>query len=173
MQILETPPRMRAAGALPRLLSSIRRRSAGLLAGEHSSHQVALGLAAGVFAAFPPVFGCQLVLAALLARLLGASTVAALTGTFAGNPVTWPAIWAGSYGLGAALIGEPVASMDGATEQLIRLFSQLSVDSLLAAWQLARPMLLAMVLGSIPLGGAAALAVYAVARSAIRDTGTG
>ncbi len=161
----------RALDVALRPLATLRRLGAATRAGAHSPHQIALGLAAGVFAAFPPCFGFQFAIAALLARLLGASTVAALAGTFAGNPLTWPAIWAGSYGLGSAMLGETVLEVGAVMarlEQLAALIAQLSVDSLAAAWRIVRPLLLTMTVGSVPLGAAAALAVYAVACRAIR-----
>ena len=59
-----------------------------------SPHQIALGGAAGVFAAFTPFLGAQMALAAVLAAVCRASVPAALLGTFVGNPLSWPAIWA-------------------------------------------------------------------------------
>lgn len=147
------------------------RARASLASGSHSSHQVALGLAAGVFAAFPPWFGLQIVIAVVLARLLGASTVAALAGTFAGNPFTWPAIWAGSYGVGAVLLGEEVGY--GAVvvaerlERVAASLAGLSLEALLAAWRPVGPMLLTMTVGSLPLGATFALAAYVVTRRAM------
>jgi hypothetical protein len=69
-------------------------------------HAVGLGLAVGVFAAFLPVVGFQMLFAAAAAWLLRASVAAALIGTFVGGPVTWPAMWLASYELGALIVGE-------------------------------------------------------------------
>ena len=54
-------------------------------------HEVALGCAAGVFAACTPFLGFQMALAGALAFLLRVSIPAALLGTFIGNPLSWPA----------------------------------------------------------------------------------
>jgi uncharacterized protein len=68
-------------------------------------HEIALGGAAGVFAACTPFLGFQMALAAGLAVLLRVSVPAALLGTFIGNPLSWPAIWSASYIAGAYILG--------------------------------------------------------------------
>jgi uncharacterized protein (DUF2062 family) len=72
-------------------------------------HEVALGCAAGVFAACTPFLGFQMVLAGLLAFVLRSSIPAALLGTFIGNPLSWPAIWSASYIAGAYILGHDPA----------------------------------------------------------------
>jgi uncharacterized protein (DUF2062 family) len=49
-------------------------------------HAVALGFAIGVFTAVTPFLGTHIVMAVLLAWVIGGSMVAALLGTFVGNP---------------------------------------------------------------------------------------
>jgi|KBSMisStandDraft_5_1062788.scaffolds.fasta_scaffold343174_1 uncharacterized protein (DUF2062 family) len=68
-------------------------------------HEVALGCAAGVFAACTPFLGFQMALAGALAFLLRVSIPAALIGTFVGNPLSWPAIWSASYIAGVWVLG--------------------------------------------------------------------
>src|SRR5690606_27489557 len=53
-------------------------------------HAVALGFAAGVFVSATPFIGFHMVLAALTAWIIGGSIVAAILGTFVGNPLTYP-----------------------------------------------------------------------------------
>ena len=58
-------------------------------------HIVARGVAAGVFAAFTPLYGLHFVVAYALARLVKGNAIAALLGTFFGNPLTYvPIAWA-------------------------------------------------------------------------------
>lgn len=59
-----------------------------------TSHQIALGFAAGVFISFTPFVGFHCILAALIAYLLSANIVSSLLGTLIGNPWTFPIIWA-------------------------------------------------------------------------------
>ncbi|MEX0277560.1 MAG: DUF2062 domain-containing protein [Ruegeria sp.] len=51
--------------------------------------RIARGIGAGVFAAFTPFYGLHFVVAAVLARLLNGNILAALSGTFFGNPLTY------------------------------------------------------------------------------------
>ena len=51
--------------------------------------KIARGVWAGVFTTFTPLYGVHFVLAALIARLLNGNILAALLGTFFGNPLTY------------------------------------------------------------------------------------
>lgn len=67
--------------------------------------KVALGLAAGVFISFSPLFGFHIAAAAALAWLIGGNVVAAMIGTFFGNPVTFPLIATTSLWFGRKVLG--------------------------------------------------------------------
>ncbi|MES0864469.1 DUF2062 domain-containing protein [Ruegeria sp. SCPT10] len=54
-----------------------------------SPDRIARGIGAGVFAAFTPFYGMHFVVAALCARLINGNILAALSGTFFGNPLTY------------------------------------------------------------------------------------
>ena len=75
-------------------------------------HRIALGFACGVFASFTPFFGLHFVLAAVLAGLLRGNIVAALIGTVAGNPLTFPLIASVSLGLGRRILGYGASGRD-------------------------------------------------------------
>lgn len=51
--------------------------------------RIARGIGAGVFASFTPFYGLHFVVAAVLARLINGNILAALSGTFFGNPLTY------------------------------------------------------------------------------------
>lgn len=68
-------------------------------------HKVALGVAAGAFVSFTPFFGLHFFLAAGLAVLIGGNVLAALFGTFVGNPLTFPFIASLSLHLGKLITG--------------------------------------------------------------------
>ena len=84
-----------------------------------SPHKIAIGLSIGVFCSFTPFFGLHIFLAALLAYLVKGNIVAALLGTFFGNPLTWPFIAAFSVKLGQMLLGYPVANFDESLERIV------------------------------------------------------
>jgi uncharacterized protein len=117
-------------------------------------HAVALGFAAGVFIAVTPFLGAHLVLAALLAWVIGGSMLAAVLGTFIGNPLTYPLFWYSTYEVGALMLG-------GASEKPpIDLSGGIFQSSLDQLWPLLQP----MTLGSIPVGLALAALSYVLVR---------
>ena len=81
-------------------------------------HKIAIGLAIGVFCSFTPFFGLHIFLAALLAYLCKGNIVAALLGTFFGNPITWPFIAAFSVKLGQIILGQPTHNFETSLEQI-------------------------------------------------------
>lgn len=68
-------------------------------------HRIARGVAAGTFISFTPLFGLHFVGAAVIAWLIRGNIVAALLGTFVGNPVTMPFIAVMSVALGRWMLG--------------------------------------------------------------------
>lgn len=70
-----------------------------------SSHKIAAGLAIGVAISFTPILGTHFIQAGLIAYLIRANFLAALIGTFAGNPWTFPFMWWAAIGLGSKLFG--------------------------------------------------------------------
>ncbi|HRD78670.1 MAG TPA: DUF2062 domain-containing protein [Hyphomicrobiaceae bacterium] len=161
---------------LPRLMFASGRTSkavARIRGIEANPHSVALGLAIGVFAAFVPLFGLQLGLAATGAWFLGANVVAALIGTFIGNPLTWPLMWVASYKVGTVLLGREAATADLAStiDRIGATVVSLSPGTLSETGQLLRPILEALTVGSIPLGLLVAGLAYLIARRLLLGAG--
>lgn len=75
-------------------------------------HKIALGFACGVFVSFSPLFGLHFIYAALCALLVRANMLAALLGTFFGNPLTFFFIGSLSYKLGMWMIGLDASAED-------------------------------------------------------------
>ena len=82
-------------------------------------HKIAIGLAIGIFCSFTPFFGLHIFLAALLAYLCKGNIVAALLGTFFGNPITWPFIAVFSVKLGQLVLGMPISNFEKSLEQIL------------------------------------------------------
>ena len=55
-----------------------------------SPHEIALGVAVGIFVAFIPLFGTHTITAIVLASLLRVNTLIVLLGTQISNPLTFP-----------------------------------------------------------------------------------
>jgi uncharacterized protein len=118
-----------------------------------TSHAVALGFAVGVFTAMTPFIGTHMMMAVLLSWIVGGSVVAALLGTFVGNPLTYPAIWYGTYQLGNLILGGKTG------ESQIDLSGGIFQTSLDHLWPIIKP----MSLGCLPLGlGLAVLSYFLV-----------
>jgi uncharacterized protein len=117
-------------------------------------HAIALGFGAGAFVAVTPFIGAHLAMAALLAWAIGGSIVAALLGTFLGNPLTYPFLWYASYKVGRFLLG------GAATKKNIDLSQGLFHSSFEHLWPILKP----MSLGCVPVGIALASACYCLVR---------
>ncbi len=72
-------------------------------------HRIARGVAAGMFCNFPPLFGVQMLSAALLAWAFRGNMLAAVLATFVSNPITTPLIALGSIELGQLMLGTRAA----------------------------------------------------------------
>jgi uncharacterized protein len=136
-------------------------------------HEVALGCAMGVFVAFTPFIGFQMLLAGFLAYVLRVSIPAAMLGTFAGNPLSWPAMWASSYLAGAWILGVEPAAVTA--EQLIvsaavlnRALTELTPGSIDNAVLFFAPVVKPMIYGSLLMGLIAAAGSYYPTHRAVR-----
>lgn len=70
-----------------------------------SSRKIAAGLALGASISFTPLVGLHFVQAGALAYLARVNILAALIGTFIGNPWTFPFMWWAAIRLGSFLFG--------------------------------------------------------------------
>lgn len=83
-----------------------------------SPERISRGIWAGVFTAFTPFYGLHFIVAALVARMMKANMLAALMGTFFGNPLTYvpigvAAMQTGHWLLGTRMSGEVERSFGG------------------------------------------------------------
>lgn len=131
-------------------------------------HEIAMGVAVGMFVAMTPTPGMQMVLAAALAGAIGCSARAAMVMTFVSNPLTGPALSAAAY-----LLGQPFFPDSPALNwaEFSAAFSEAA-----ASWTgvvlLGEKLLLPFVLGSILLGLILAPPAYLAARVMCRPTPT-
>lgn len=121
-------------------------------------HAIAAGVAAGTFASFTPLMGFHFILSFALAFLVRGSMIAAALGTAVGNPLTFPAIWAGTLTFGRWMLG-----IDGGAEGAE--FGQAWAEQGFAAlWE---PWIKPMLVGGVPLGLLAGGLAYLVTRPAV------
>lgn len=73
-----------------------------------SAHAIALGCAVGIFVSYLPIMGFHFIAAAVIAYIVGGNLLASALGTFFGNPITFPFIWASAYKFGHWILGNEV-----------------------------------------------------------------
>ncbi len=94
--------------------------------------KISRGILAGVFTTFTPFYGLHFVVAAIVAWILRGNVMAALLGTFFGNPLTYVPIGVVSLNLGHWILGsEPAAAMD---ENIFDKFRGAGEDFIWNAW---------------------------------------
>ncbi|MBE8190660.1 MAG: DUF2062 domain-containing protein [Alphaproteobacteria bacterium] len=117
-----------------------------------SAHSIALGFAGGAFVSASPLIGLHIVYAWLICWAIGGNYLAAALGTWVGNPITFPFIWAGSYSVGNYLLGDNRMPLD---------FENLTLGTL---WNepasVFLPIFVPFMLGSFPVGLMIAVIIY-------------
>lgn len=97
-----------------------------------SPERIARGIWAGVFTTFTPFYGIHFVIAAVFARFVQGNILAALLGTFFGNPLTYLPIGVISLKTGHFLLGTEFEK--GEERSLIRKFTDAGYDLLHNFW---------------------------------------
>jgi uncharacterized protein (DUF2062 family) len=72
--------------------------------------KIGRGIWAGVFASFTPLFGLHFILSIILAKVMRGNVLAALIGTFFGNPLTFVPIGLVSMNIGYWMLGSRPAA---------------------------------------------------------------
>ena len=97
------PPKKRTTG-IRRFLRYFQLRFIRL---RGSPHELALGMALGIFTGSMPVMPFQIAIAVLLALIFKGSKIAAALGTWISNPLNWYFLYYYSYKVGAAILQLP------------------------------------------------------------------
>ncbi|MFK7901247.1 MAG: DUF2062 domain-containing protein [Nitratireductor sp.] len=133
-----------------------------------SPHAIAAGIAAGVFASFTPYLGFHFFMAFIVCYIIGGNMIAGATGTFFGNPLTFPFIWSGTHSTGNFILNGSFRG-EGRIRDLKSLkrhdFWDLSWDAMGdLVHRIWEPILKPMTVGAIPLGILAGVIFYLVTR---------
>ena len=128
-----------------------------------SPHVIAMGVAAGSFASFTPFLGFHFVIAFAICFVMRGSYVAAATGTFFGNPITFPFIWGSVLTAGRWILDGP--TREGAPELKV---PELSADMIWNSFDAVWPVIKAMAIGSLPVGIPVAFVIYLIVRQMAR-----
>ena len=132
-----------------------------------SPQAIAGGFSLGLFIAFTPTIGVQIVLAFSLATVLNVNRPAAVLAVWLTNPVTIPAIFTLNYWLGSLIWEGPSVSV--VSRRLIELASQLTTldiwaitDQLSAVAELGMDIIVPLIFGSIITGTLSSILTYVI-----------
>jgi len=132
-----------------------------------SPQAIAGGFSLGLFIAFTPTIGLQIVLAFFLATVLNVNRPAAVLAVWITNPVTIPAIFTLNYWLGSLIWEGPSVSV--VSRRFFELASQLTTldiwaitDQLSAVAELGMDIIVPLILGSIIAGTLISVLTYVI-----------
>lgn len=135
-------------------------------------HAVAAGVAAGAFTSFTPFMGLHFIIAFIIAWLLRGNLLASALGTFVGNPLSFPLIWAATYQTGHYILGstasgsEPVGLVEAMGNILDSIKNLNGAEAVAALEQIWLPVLYPMTVGGLIWGVIVALPIYLATRRA-------
>ncbi len=135
-------------------------------------HAVAAGVAAGAFTSFTPFMGLHFILAFVLAWVVRGNLLASALGTFVGNPLTFPVIWAATYNTGQFLLHnaettapppEITVAMTNVMGAAFEFNGTAALNALQNIWE---PILFPMLVGGTIIGVLFSIPLYFVTRRA-------
>ena len=135
-----------------------------------SPHSVAAGVAAGVFSSFTPFLGFHFMIAFAVSYVIAGNLIAAAAGTFFGNPLTFPFIWASTYATGRFILSGAQSTVTSTAHERMAEIAhsnliELGLVGLLhkidAMWE---PVIKPMAVGAVPIGTMVAILFYIVTR---------
>ncbi|WP_319406055.1 DUF2062 domain-containing protein [uncultured Desulfosarcina sp.] len=115
---------------------------------EGSPHNLALGMAVGIFVSITPIIPLQTIVAVFLAFLLRGSKSAAALGTWLSNPLTIPLVYYANYKLGCTLLGYQ------------KTLDSIAFDSFSQLMGLGLEVTRAMIVGGVVIGAILGVAAY-------------
>ncbi|MBB5571975.1 hypothetical protein GGD50_000551 [Rhizobium paranaense] len=120
-----------------------------------SPHSVAAGFAAGIVVSWTPFIGVHVIMAIIIAYVIGGNVIAAALGCLAaGNPITYPFIWGLTWEIGHLILARDSGQSGG-----IDLPALWHKGDLLQLWD---PILKPMLIGGIPPAIVSGVVVYAL-----------
>ncbi len=112
---------------MKRISVNVRRWVRRILGLSDPPHSIALAAAVGMFVAFTPTYGFQIILAASAAVLLRCNKAATILPVFLTNPLTAPPLLLVQYLLGRAILGGGSAQDLAKARQLARVLNEVSL----------------------------------------------
>ena len=137
-----------------------------------SPKAIAGGLALGMFIAFTPTIGLQVILAALFATIFNLNRASAIIAVWVTNPVTIPIIFTFNYWVGRMIIsGPPVSEVAKSLLDFVKLMASFDIwevmGQFLAFMQLGKEVLIPLSTGSVLVGSCVAVVTYYISISTL------
>lgn len=150
------------------MLAQVRAMVERILHTDDSAERIAWGLAIGMFVAWTPTIGLQMIIAGSLAWLLGGNTAAAMAIVWITNPYTVVPVYWFNYRIGLLVLGGPAVGWGW----FVDLFNPPEVmswsDYVAYAWGKTLEVFWPMWVGSVFVGLVLAFISYFVTRTAVR-----
>ena len=151
----------------------VRRMLRSIVTLHGSPEAIALGTAIGVFIAFTPTVGFQMLLGALVATVFRASRPAAVIPAWITNPVTIPPIYAFTYWLGKFFwsgpgVGEVYQRLMAAMKNVTKLSWYSFHDQFMEFLRIVGDVFMPMLIGGIIVGAVLGIITYPVMLRAVR-----
>ena len=148
-----------------RVRRRVRHLAMAVLTLRGSPEAVALGTAVGVFVAFTPTIGFQMLLAVILATVLRANRPAAVIPTWISNPVTFVPVYGFTYWIGSFLWRGPSLRvvydrLRTAAADIFSLRAHQFVDAFMELLEIGWEIYLPMLIGGIVVGLVAGVLCY-------------
>jgi uncharacterized protein (DUF2062 family) len=151
--------------AIPRPRTALRDRLRAILQLDDPPPRIALALATGVFIGCTPFWGLQTVLSLAVAVVFRLNRAATLTGTWLNLPWFAPFVYGAAVTVGTLVVPDPGGLRDAWLEFFLAHPESFRWDDYVA---LFRVLSAALLVGTLVVGGAAALATYAIALAILR-----
>jgi uncharacterized protein len=131
---------------------------------QDTPHRIAVGTACGMFCFPLPTLG-QMIIGAIMARLLGGNVVASLPWTWISNPVTTPFIWYGGYRIGLLVTpGDWPQISFTKMQEIIERFGSLTVSQAFTeGYQILIGIFVPLLVGTVLIGTICAFISYFIA----------
>lgn len=132
-------------------------------------HSIAAGFAAGASVSMLPFPGLHFFLGFMLAFITRGGMLASAIGTAVGNPWTFPLIWIGTYKLGVAMMGLDAAARPDISAAMGEAAAAIKSLSFSGMFDSLSPILVPMLVGSVPVALLSWIGFYTLILWALRD----
>lgn len=138
--------------ARPSLVDRMRAAWRRVLTLDDSPHSIALGVFIGTLVAYQPIVGFQMIVGAIVCKLIGANVIASLPLAWITNPITIVPIYFITYRLGVVFTGDAPITYDDIAALWTAIGQLGFVDGIVEGTRMLLGIFWPMVLGGLLIG---------------------